>query len=82
MIGYWQRKKKSAHERSLRMNKARWDADRLRRDKLAAMHPLQWPGRIVLRVVVIRNESEAQEAVIFDTDSRRDERRKLRRIGL
>ena len=60
----------------------RWKRDRERREKLAAMNPLQWPGRIVLRVIVIRNEVNAQEAVCFDTDSLREVRRKLRRVGL
>ena len=62
------------------MNKARWDADRQRREKLAALHPLDYTGRIVLRVIAIRNESTVKEAVIFDTDSDREARRKIRDV--
>jgi hypothetical protein len=60
----------------------KWRRDRERRDKLAALSPLQHPGKIVLRVVVIRHESTVKEAIVFDTDSVRDCRRKLREVYL
>jgi hypothetical protein len=80
MIGYWQRRKKAAHERSLQMNKARWDADRKRRDALAAANPVRFIGRILRRVVVIDCESAVREAVIYDFDSYREAKRKERMI--
>ena len=69
-----------ARERSKLMNSARWKRDRERRDKLAAMEPLNYPGTIVRRIIVIDRESEVREAVLFDTDSIRDARRKLRAV--
>ena len=71
---------KRRHDLSLRMNKARWDAERIRRNKLADMEPIQHPGKIVLRVVVIRNGSDVQECVVFDNDSDRDARLKLKKV--
>lgn len=58
----------------------RWRRDRQRRDKLASMNPLQYPGRIVRRVIVITNEIEVREVVLYDTDSYRDARRKLKQV--
>jgi hypothetical protein len=58
----------------------RWHNDRARRAKLAAIKPLQHPGKIVRRIVVIDREIAAREAIIFDSDSTRDARRKLRAV--
>lgn len=39
-------------------------------------------ARIIRRVVVIDNEASVREAVIYESDTFRDAKRKLRRIGL
>ena len=71
---------KAASERGKRMAAERWKRDRERRDRLAAMNPLQYPGRILRRVIVIDRETEVREAIFYDTDSLRDAQRKLRRV--
>ena len=82
VTGYHQRRARAASDRGRRMAEARWQADRERRRRLAALAPLNYPGRISLRVVVIRQEQEVSEAVVFDTDSTREARRKIRALGI
>ena len=60
----------------------RWRRDAERRAALAALDSLRHPGSIVLRVVSIRNEVEVKEVVIFDLDSEREARRKIRALKL
>ena len=60
----------------------RWRRDRDRREKLAALSPIQYPGRIIRRIIVIEREVEVHETIIYDTDSIRDARRKLRALKL
>lgn len=63
----------------------RWALDRARRDELARLErfdPLRAPGRILLRVVVIREEREAVEIVRRDTTSARAWARLKRRAGI
>lgn len=62
------------------MARERWRRENERRERLAAMNPIQYPGRIVRRIIVITNECEAKEAIFYDTDSHRDARRKLNRV--
>ena len=61
------------------MNAARWAAERRRREALAALDPVRGM-RIVRRVVVIDHEREVREAVLYDGDSAREARRKLRGV--
>lgn len=56
-----------------------------RRDEFAKIEsadPLRAPGRILLRVVVIRDEREAVEIIRRDTTSAREWSRMKRRAGL
>lgn len=59
--------------------------DRARRDELARLDeadPLRAPGRILLRVVVIRDERDAVEIIRRETTSAREWARMKRRAGL
>ena len=80
MTRYQRARMKSASARGRAMARERWRQDRERRAKLAALAPLQFPGRIVRRVIVIDREVTAREAIIYDTDSWQDARRKLRAV--
>ena len=62
------------------MARARWDMDRQRRDRLAALSPEQYPDEIVRRIVVIDDEREVRECVIRSWDSAREARRKVRSV--
>ena len=74
---YIRERNRIASERGKRMAKERWRRDRERRDKLAAMNPIQYPGRIVRRIIVIDHETQVREAIIYDNDSIRDAHRKM-----
>lgn len=62
------------------MANRRWEVDRQRRNKLAALTAEQYPDRIIRRIVVIDHEATVKEAVIFSFDSRRSARAKLRKV--
>lgn len=64
------------------MADARWSNDRARRDFLARLDPVV-TGQVVRRIIDIDEKSGlASEVVIFDFDSAREMRRKLRVVGL
>ena len=71
---------KQASERGKRMATARWARDRERRTVQAQLTAEQYPNRIVRRVIVIDREKEAREVVIFQWDSEREARRKIRKV--
>jgi hypothetical protein len=58
----------------------RWRRDKAQRDLWASMAPERMPAKIVRRIIVIDGETEVREAVLYDTDSIRDARRKLRQV--
>ncbi len=62
------------------MAAARWALDHERRNQLAKLTAEQYPNRIVRRIIVIDDEKDAREAVIFQWDSAREARRKLRQV--
>lgn len=62
------------------MAKRRWQLDRQRRDKLAALTADQCPNAIVRRIIVIDQERTVREATIWAWDSNREARRKLRAV--
>ena len=68
---------KKRSERGKRMAAERWRRDKIKRDAWAAIAPERMPAKIVRRIIVIDRESVVREAVIYDTDSYRDARRKL-----
>jgi hypothetical protein len=70
---YSRRLQKKASERGRRMAEGRWNKDRERRAGLARMTAEQSPNRIVRRIMV-------REAVIWEWDSAREARRKIRRV--
>ena len=74
------RLQKQASERGKRMSAARWSNDRARREALALVMAEQDPNRIVRRIIVIDNERDAREAVIFAWDSFREAKRKLLKV--
>ena len=79
---YFARMKKAASERGKRMAKARWDADRARREFLATHDPVV-TGRVTRRIIDINETAGTMtEIVIRDFDSVREIRRKLKTIGL
>ncbi len=85
MRGDWKgpfsrRLQKLASERGRRMAKRRWELDRERRNKIAALRAEQYPAQILRRIVVIEKETIAKEAVIWSFDSIRTARRKLNNI--
>lgn len=82
---YTLRKIREASERGRKMARIRWAADKKRRAAWAAdaaIDPLRVVGRILERVVVIRNESEVVEIVRWDWTSAREWARKKRAAGL
>lgn len=79
-MSYLTRKKKSASERGKRMANRRWQLDRARRDAIAAADPLRVSGKILRRIVVIENETTVKETTIYDFDSARSARAKIRRV--
>ncbi len=76
------RKVAAAKERGRQMANVRWQKERQKRDKLARLTAEQHPSKIVLRVIVIREEKDVQEAVVWSFDSRRSAKKKLREIGI
>lgn len=62
------------------MAKARWQRDRERRAKLDALDPIRVGGRILERIVVIRDECRVKERTIFEHDRPCDVRRKRREV--
>ncbi len=77
---YIRQKVKAARERGRRMAKRRWELDRQRRDKLAALTAEQQPNRIVRRIVVIDEETMVRECVMWAWDSMRECQRKLKNV--
>ena len=49
---------------------------------MARLEPQSYPGKIVRRIVDIRNETAVREVVIYAADSDREVRRKLKTLGL
>ena len=56
----------------------RWELDRKRRDNIARMTAEEYPSKIVRRIVVIDNETEVRETVIWNFESARRVRQKQR----
>ena len=80
-MSYITRKIRLASERNRQRANRRWDLDRARRDALARIDPV-YLGGILRRIIVIERETVAREVVIFESDSRRSTRAKLRAVGL
>ena len=85
MPGDWKgafsrRLQRRASDRGRRMANKRWELVRARRSKLAALTAEQYPNAIVRRIVVIYNEREVREAVIFSFDTPASARRKLNSV--
>ena len=65
---------REASARGKRMAESRWKKHRERTrelERLANIDPLRMPGKIIQRVVVIRNESKVTEIIRRDTTSQR-----------
>lgn len=77
---YQRRLRQAASVRGRKMAAARWARDRERRRRLAEVTAEQYPERIVRRIIVIDQEKDAREAVIFKWDSEREARRKIRQV--
>lgn len=77
---YQRRLQQRASERGKVAAARRWELDRRRRADLAAKDPIRVSAGIVRRIVVIDEERSVREAVIYDFDSVRSARRKLRVI--
>lgn len=78
--GYIRRKIKAASERGRKMVKRRWELDRQRRAKLAALTAEQYPTKIVRRIIVIDDDKTVKEATFWSFESRRSWTRKERAI--
>lgn len=72
------RKKQTRRELGRKLAKIRWQRDRERRDKLAAIEAESNPSRIVRRLVIIDNERDVRELVLWSWETWRDWRRKLK----
>ena len=78
MSAYLTRKRKAISERNRARAQRRWQLDRERRDALAARDPA-FTGRVVARrIVVIDRETTVREVTIYQDDSLREARRKLK----
>lgn len=62
------------------MANRRWELDRERRKKLAALTAEQYPSKIIRRVIVIDNETAVREAVIWSFDYAKDAHRKINSV--
>lgn len=62
------------------MARTRWDRNRQRRARWAALPPEALASPILRRIVVIDREIAVREAIIFAGDSAREARRKLRDV--
>lgn len=62
------------------MARARWAAEKAKRDRLALLDPIRVGGRIVERWVRIINESEVRERVLYEFDRPSDWKRKKREL--
>jgi len=71
---------KAASVKARERANARWTKDRAMRDRLAAMEPSRFLGRIVRRVIVIDNETTAREIVLYDFDNYTDRKRKMKTV--
>lgn len=74
---YLTRRRRSASERARARAIRRWELDRQRRDALARA---SGPEKIVRRIVVIDRETTVREVTIYEHDSQRDARRKVREV--
>jgi len=79
-MSYWTRRKQAASERGRARAKRRWELDAQRRARRAAMAPIKFTGRIVKRIIIIEEEVRAKEITIYDFDTFRDMKRKLRSV--
>ena len=77
---YSRRLAKAASERGKRMAKARWKREHSERERIAQLSADQYPSRIAERIVVIRNETEVYETVIWNWESHRSAMRKRRKV--
>ena len=80
MTRYQLNRIRSARERGRKMANRRWELDRARRERLAALTAEQYPNEIVRRIVVVDREKTVREAVIWSWDSFRSARAKLRAV--
>ena len=58
------------------MANRRWQLDRERRERLAQLTAEQFPTKIVRRIIVIDDERNVREAVIWSFDRWKDEAKK------
>lgn len=80
MKAYQTASRKQRSEKARRMAKVRWDRERAMREKVAAMDPARFEGKIVRRIIVIEREFLSREVVIYDFDSERRAKAKLRAV--
>lgn len=60
------------------MSKVRWDRDRERRNRLAALEAQQNPTHIAARLIVIVGERNVKEFTMWSFESWRERQRKCR----
>ena len=77
---YSRRLAKARSERGKRLANIRWAKYRKERDRMAALTAEQYPARIAERIIVIRNETEVSETVIWNWESGRSVTRKRRKV--
>jgi hypothetical protein len=71
---------KRASEIARKRANIRWQRDRDMREKMAALDPIKFEGRIIKRIVVIENEATAKEICFYDFDRYSDRKRKLNQV--
>ena len=80
-MSYITRKIRAVAQRNRQRANYRWLLDRAKRAALARIDPVV-VGHVVRRIVDIRNESEVREVVIYDFDSIRSARKKIKALHL
>ena len=67
-------------EQARKAAKVRWDRERSRRNRLDEIDPVRVGGRIVERIVVIRDECRVRERTIYEHDRPCDILRKRKEV--
>ena len=71
---------KRLREQAKRAANTRWAREKAKRGKLDELDPIRVGGRVVERIVVIRDECRVRERTIYEFDRPCDVKRKRREV--
>ena len=77
---YQRRLAKVASARGKHAAQVRWEREKRKREHIAELDPIRVGGRVVERIVVIRDECRVKERSIYEFDRPCDIRRKRREV--